>query len=300
MSHFYTLVLVPESVTEPGEEVQRLLAPYDENLQVEPYRDDREPDIESMIEFYSTDRYKKVLSRRSEYDRDVLLKIEENLKEWGPPRLEDRESLVKWYEHYSGEELLFDEDGTPYTRTQYNPLSQWDWWVVGGRWTGVLDGYDPSTDPENWEVCFICGGTGMRMDRLGLSARAEDPSYTCNGCQGKGKSLAFSFKHYPGDMQPVELLLKAAEEFVPPSTEEIEQQAEVHAKNPILAPPPKVSPDFVPYALVTPEGEWIEKGKMGWWGMSFDEVGEDEWAETVMTVLRRYRDCLAVACDLHI
>lgn len=26
---------------------------------------------------------------------------------------------------------------------------KWDWYQVGGRWTGTLDGYDPETDPKN-------------------------------------------------------------------------------------------------------------------------------------------------------
>jgi hypothetical protein len=27
----------------------------------------------------------------------------------------------------------------------------WDWWSIGGRWTGFLDGYDPEADPRNQE-----------------------------------------------------------------------------------------------------------------------------------------------------
>lgn len=33
--------------------------------------------------------------------------------------------------------------------------------------------------------------------------------------------------------------------------------------------------DFVPHAAVTPNGEWHEPGRMGWWGMS-DATQEDE------------------------
>ena len=25
----------------------------------------------------------------------------------------------------------------------------WDWYQIGGRWTGTFDGYDPNTDPNN-------------------------------------------------------------------------------------------------------------------------------------------------------
>lgn len=27
--------------------------------------------------------------------------------------------------------------------------SQWDWYQIGGRWTGTFSGYDPETDPAN-------------------------------------------------------------------------------------------------------------------------------------------------------
>lgn len=32
-----------------------------------------------------------------------------------------------------------------------DPRSFWDWYQIGGRWTGVLDGdsYDPASDPQN-------------------------------------------------------------------------------------------------------------------------------------------------------
>jgi hypothetical protein len=28
---------------------------------------------------------------------------------------------------------------------------EWDWWQVGGRWTGHFNGYDPEKDPVNLE-----------------------------------------------------------------------------------------------------------------------------------------------------
>jgi hypothetical protein len=40
----------------------------------------------------------------------------------------------------------------------------WDWFVVGGRWTGVHDGYEPSDDIRNYSICKFCGGTGTRND----------------------------------------------------------------------------------------------------------------------------------------
>jgi hypothetical protein len=79
----------------------------------------------------------------------------------------------------------FDENGEWFAEG-----SRWDWWQVGGRWSGFfLPNYDPEKDPANIETCDTCGGTGLRHDSIGLAAREQDPTYTCNGCQGKGKKV---------------------------------------------------------------------------------------------------------------
>ena len=91
----------------------------------------------------------------------------------------------------------------------------WDWYQIGGRWTGVKSSqYDPEKDPANIERCGICGGTGYRNDAIGQDARRQETSYTCNGCgaikdgkwthgeHGKGYSLKWptSWKTYAGDI----------------------------------------------------------------------------------------------------
>jgi len=42
--------------------------------------------------------------------------------------------------------------------------AEWDGFEVGGRFTGLLDGYDPEQDPENFESCELCNGTGKRLE----------------------------------------------------------------------------------------------------------------------------------------
>ncbi len=100
----------------------------------------------------------------------------------------------------------------------------WDWWQIGGRWTGAhVPGYDPDTDPNNIETCKICNGTGFRTDKGGEEQRAKDPTYTCNACgdfildknkkivgwghgaAGAGKAVKWptSWEHFPGDIMEV-------------------------------------------------------------------------------------------------
>ena len=66
----------------------------------------------------------------------------------------------------------------------YGDSKVWDWYQIGGRWSGTLTGYDPETDPKNIEQCTLCNGTGTRTDGMG-GPRG------CNGCGGKGKSVSW-------------------------------------------------------------------------------------------------------------
>lgn len=62
---------------------------------------------------------------------------------------------------------------------------------------------------------------------------------------------------------------------------------------------PLDDPYYVPFALLTPDGEWIEQGAMGWWGIVSDAVDRNAWNVSVRAVLERYKDHLAVAVDCH-
>jgi hypothetical protein len=98
---------------------------------------------------------------------------------------------------------------------------EFDYYVVGGGFTGLLDGYDPEQDPDNFESCELCKGTGKRLELpppiethtldAGQWVKAMDYSRTtrehqeslggCNGCRGKGTHLKPSsdWKCYEGD-----------------------------------------------------------------------------------------------------
>ncbi len=107
----------------------------------------------------------------------------------------------------------------------------WDWYSIGGRWNGAHeDGYNPYDDPANLEACWLCNGTGKRDDALGQQARLQDPSYTCNGCQGTGMKPKFEtkFKPHPKDIIPVSQISEklCCFSFIAPELETI-----LHKKN---------------------------------------------------------------------
>ena len=56
--------------------------------------------------------------------------------------------------------------------------------------------------------------------------------------------------------------------------------------------------DFECYSIITPDGSWHSRGKMGWWAVSMDE--EKEWPAIKASIVKDYPDAIAVLCDLHI
>jgi len=55
------------------------------------------------------------------------------------------------------------------------------------------------------------------------------------------------------------------------------------------------------FAYVDLEGEWIEKGEMGWWGMTANEKAEVDWDKQYFEWLKSLpRDTWLINCDCHI
>ena len=57
---------------------------------------------------------------------------------------------------------------------------------------------------------------------------------------------------------------------------------------------------FTFFALLTPEGEWMEKGSMGWFAMVTDEAKKEDWQAISLTVYEHYTDYDIVLLDAHI
>lgn len=62
-----------------------------------------------------------------------------------------------------------------------------------------------------------------------------------------------------------------------------------------------IEKEKIPYALITPEGEWKEKGEMGWFGMSSNDKNEDMWTTQVILFYEMYKEGYSVvSIDAHI
>lgn len=63
-------------------------------------------------------------------------------------------------------------------------------------------------------------------------------------------------------------------------------------------PASELPESFTCFAILTPDGQWHEKGKMGWFGIVANE--DEKWLEQMRRIFVQHNDCVAVGCDLHI
>lgn len=152
--------------------------------------------------------------------------------------------------------------------------SRWDWWMIGGRWDGEICGLAPLVVYEPGP-CKYCNGTGDRPD-------LEPPEWKeecggCNACHGEGRVRA-----WPTNGAFSTLERNMCRVF-------------------------QVTDEGPGVAFVTPDGEWHENTRMGFWGMEIeDEEGktkdekigqfDQEWAKA----REQFKNHIVVAVDCHV
>lgn len=150
MTHFVGLVVANDE-----EEMEKLLAPYDE----------QKPGV-PQFEYLSEGKdYNEVERMCEHYKTKKLSELVEHMEDWNGCPGEIRDGRLGYY-------------------STYNENSQWDWYVVGGRWTDIVpdnqclaeevqqhfdkEGYIPSVivDKKGWhaEKRFGWWGTSTPTD----------------------------------------------------------------------------------------------------------------------------------------
>lgn len=295
MSHFPTVVL--------GDEPEAKLAPYDENIEVPTYVEERIPLEEAKARFESYYR---------DHDPDNKLTESEKVRAY----YGDRASI---------EFVADDEDGAQevVVRSTYNPKSKWDWYTLGGRWEGFFltkDGErtDETTLGEiDWQA--------MRDDVEILAGDQHDKVTAILTAAGLGqdafptRSWAEFIELYLGDEPEREGGPQAAREaWGEYEGVQVFQTMEARHVVGFMSEPvgdyflreddarqryidSKVAQVGVPHAFISPDGEWHQQGRMGWFGLSTDDVSAESWATTFHNTLQSLpADTPVRQYDLHI
>jgi hypothetical protein len=292
MSHSTVLVI--------GEDPEKMLVPYDENTEVEPYRkyDDAErPQGHWMFKTLNEDG----LADDADWPAFVA-------------------AYNARYDDESDPTLYDAEKDRVYSMSTYNPLSRWDWYQLGGRWTGYFKlkpGALGSTGEPGIET--LRGKPGwvdqarkgdIDFDGMRDAAGAEAAEFHAKamsilaGTPPIKRWEKVREEIFPGDIdaarryyhnQPGNLALHAAKLWIDDPAEYLC----LDAPDPLLEHVTRARLDAGrPFAILDDQG-WHERGRMGWWGVVHDET--DTWPATAQSLMDAAPDdALFSLYDVHI
>lgn len=268
MSHFTVMVIGPD--------VEDQLEPYNEEIQVDPYRK-YEVDTEWLHKFYAE-------------------------KHPGQPEPPLEELAAFLNEEWPEPEYSVDELGLYYLST-YNQESRWDWYTVGGRWRGFFKlkqvAMDRATEARLGEPGAFGNDPVYDADEV-LRGDVDAEAMRSASGEAAGERWDRAHKLFKGTAEPDawEVVLgrhpddvgaARAEYAVQPRIEAVRKHDELCRKedrwdDALLGIFGKIEEYAVsreeyvqrardnaicPYAYLK-NGEWFAPGEMGWFGMSSD------------------------------
>lgn len=275
MSHFSVAVITDKKPSK--DEIAEILAPYQENnmddvpaqyLQFSPIDDDTLSDYKDS---YMNDlqecsnAYIKDVATFEEYMRDNGYEYDKETKEYG---------------YY------------------YNPNAKWDWWVIGGRWSGSLI-VSNNCDSEQGEKSWIYGEdnpyktTDKQYKKCDI-ARIKDLVFP-NKEKEEKKSARFWEVYIDG--------------YTPKNEEEAQFAKNTFYKKEYYIDRYKTKENFIEYdttvltyAIITKDGTWHAQGEMGWFGISSSETDTMQWLKYFKDVLKKGAedDSYITIVDCHI
>lgn len=318
MSHFTVLVI--------GKDIDAQLAPYAEqgfdkkygvfeNNEPE-YRKEYETETMEAVDvngqLYSIydnqfSDYSKSFSNDRKYPANAILKT-----------LPIKEVYPTFEEYLSGWHGMSEPDeATGQYGYWSNPNAQWDWYVIGGRWTGYFkpklgasgslgeSGTFDNQPLSGWVDQINYGD----VDFDGMKAHEAKEAHTLyDKIEGilKGREIPSWSKireSHPDDIQaardeyhnhPVMQDFKSADfHYFGDMEEEFGGGRDAYVAR-------CINRTAVPYAVLK-DGKWYQKGIMGWFGTSSDNMTQDEWNDEFWKLLDSLDDdTLLTLVDCHI
>jgi hypothetical protein len=269
MSHFTVLVI--------GDNPEDQLAPYQEN--------NMGTCPEEYLEF--NDR------------------TEEIKKEWEGADEETREKYKDFDSYATGYHGYEDNHGL--YGYWHNPNTKWDWYQLGGRWTGFFklkEGADgeagtPGLSTDSAEPGYA--DVVMKKDidfksMMNEASKKAGETYDQIHEIIKGCDPIQSWEHIREVMFPGKIDEARAFYHAQPAVAKLNEwnQKNNHKLFGVSLENFQVSREdycldaargsFVPFAVVK-EGQWCERGEMGWWGMTSNETSKSKWTAQVAQLI---------------
>jgi hypothetical protein len=226
MSHFTVMVI--------GAKPEKQLAPFDENLETPRYvKYTKEQLIEKGkkdTENYKNGTYARFLADTEKYKSDCQNQRHiDYLENEFPKKLNrtDEEIYQDEISAYVPKEI--GSDGEVYS--DYNPKSKWDWYVLGGRWSGLIKLKEGANGKSGQGSLVMQNEAGIDQAKKGDIANFDE---------------------------------------------------------------------LITFAVLK-DGEWFERGEMGWWGIVHDQKDEELWENELKKMVQGLPDDTLISIfDCHI
>ena len=232
MSHFTVGVIIKES--EILEKEKELISRSREDIITSLVEEAMEP----FCETYEVEPYLEMTNEELQEELDSVINYEGD-QEWHLKMKEKYKdaSLEKFCEEYLG--YTYEEDGAYST---VNPDGKWDWYVIGGRWNNTL----PIKNKTIVENADYNGYEDNLKDNM---CKIKDLQLTKRFTREETEELRkqYNEKITVGDMYKPEYYLE---------------------KYPTFGHYVDYCGSYSTYSILTGDGQWIEPGKMGSFGLS--------------------------------
>lgn len=301
MSHSTVLVVVEDATDELEalHKAEEALEPFNENIEMEPTVNG--PVTASDL------RYALDKKELTDEEAEAILTTED---------AETEEALVDYY----GRKPEFI-DGRYMEMTTYNPKSKWDWYSLGGRWDGIIPkkgsargvnviqkkDLDLSSARAKAEIDANNEYDGFEAVIAELGVIAPGPSWdeilesfgqgkNVNDAEYDAQKVAEARQAYQGDVWRSTVRTKM-NLFMDDPVERYfygNGGRKAFVEN-------AVKGAFATFAVLDSDGEWWERGDMGWFGMVSDEIEKDEWLDIFGRIIDNSSDdTWFLLYDVHI
>jgi hypothetical protein len=285
MSHFTVLIIGPNPEAQ--------LAPFDENLDTPEYckGEVSEENKNRMVEYYTE---KGMNPKCLDFDKLYPIKGQD----WDGGGLRKNPETGIWEEF-----------------STYNPKSKWDWFQLGGRWSGLLK-LKPMNKGEEDKPGYTDQAFKRDIDFEGMRNEAEA---TCR--EDYNKIVAIFGGTIPTLEHKWETIIDKENSFFAPMTIDEKREfyhaqaackeVEKHKKElgggfnldkyqkPIEQLVKEARESAGQTFAIVKDGVWYEKGEMGWWACVTNE--KSNWSEEFAKLLDEIPDdALLSVYDCHI
>lgn len=222
-------------------------------------------------------------------------------------------TFAQYMKDWHGEDL--NKDGRVVRHT--NPNAKWDWWVIGGRWTGFFT-LKPGTTGEQGKPGLMTPSAGARccdstikknIDfasmRMTKQLEAQAAWESVNSIITKSEVFrtwdeVTEKKNYGGEQREIYNSQPEVQAFRSINNLPWDDKVEDY-----LIPKEEYVQKYVDTTAVTfavvKDGQWYEKGKMGWWANVSDAKEQGEWNKEFWSLIDSLpEDTLLTVVDCHI